>query len=82
MGVSFLRAAGVKRAAYDLAHDAGLIISFGTVIKIIFIRHDRLMGLGAACFTRLHAHIYTHKSVYTPTRRTTSRGRDTGEAKW
>lgn len=47
----------IKNVTYDLACDTRLIISFGTVVKIIFTRCDYLISLGTY-FT--HIYIYTH----------------------
>lgn len=54
--IKFLRAEIVEKIAYDLMCATRLIISFGTVIKIIFIRCDQIIVLGRIeCFTRVHA---------------------------
>lgn len=43
----------IKKVTYDLTCDTRLIISFGTVVKIIFTRCDYLISLGTY-FTHAH----------------------------
>lgn len=56
----------IKKVTYDLACDSRLIISFGTVVKIIFTRCDYLISLGTY-FTHTHiqlcAWIYSREYV-------------------
>lgn len=56
--LSYVGSNAIKKVTYDLACDRRLIISFGTVVKIIFTRCDYLISLGTY-FTHAHAHTHT-----------------------
>lgn len=59
----------IKKVTYDLACDMRLIISFGTVVKIIFTRCDYLISLGTY-FTL--AHTIVHADIFARVQECTS----------